>query len=66
MHLPRRELVSESELDFADIRDPFGKRFWPEFKGRDGCRTPMPWIGEKKNWFSKQTLGCQPILVLEI
>ena len=18
-------------------------RFWPEFKGRDGCRTPMPW-----------------------
>ena len=18
---------------------------WPEFKGRDGCRTPMPWVG---------------------
>ena len=30
------------------------KRLWPEFKGRDGCRTPMPWIGADKNLgFSK-------------
>jgi alpha-glucosidase len=46
--------LNESSLDYADIRDPFGKRFWPEFKGRDGCRTPMPWIGADKNLgFSK-------------
>ncbi len=26
-----------------DIKDPVGKRFWPFFKGRDGCRSPMQW-----------------------
>jgi alpha-glucosidase len=25
------------------LRDPYGIAFWPNFKGRDGCRTPMPW-----------------------
>ncbi len=35
--------LPEAELSFADLRDPYGIRFWPEFKGRDGCRTPMPW-----------------------
>ena len=35
--------LPEAELDLADIRDPYGIEFWPEFKGRDGCRTPMVW-----------------------
>ena len=35
--------LNEAELDFADLRDPYGIRFWPGFKGRDGCRTPMVW-----------------------
>jgi alpha-glucosidase len=25
------------------LRDPYGIRFWPGYKGRDGCRTPMVW-----------------------
>lgn len=25
------------------ILDPPGKRYWPFFKGRDGCRSPMQW-----------------------
>ena len=25
------------------MRDPYGIRFWPGYKGRDGCRTPMAW-----------------------
>ncbi len=25
------------------IRDPIGDLYYPYFKGRDGCRTPMPW-----------------------
>ncbi len=25
------------------LQDPYGLAFWPSFKGRDGCRTPMPW-----------------------
>jgi len=35
--------LPEAELAFEDLRDPYGIRFWPSFKGRDGCRTPMPW-----------------------
>jgi alpha-glucosidase len=35
--------LPEAELAFEDLRDPYGIRFWPAFKGRDGCRTPMPW-----------------------
>ncbi|KEP70052.1 DUF3459 domain-containing protein [Thioclava sp. BHET1] len=35
--------LPEAELSFEDLQDPYGKEFWPEFKGRDGCRTPMVW-----------------------
>ncbi|MDM9621663.1 alpha-glucosidase [Rhizobium sp. S96] len=39
--------LPEAELAFEDLRDPYGIRFWPAFKGRDGCRTPMPWEAAK-------------------
>ena len=35
--------LQEAELAFEDLRDPYGIRFWPGYKGRDGCRTPMVW-----------------------
>lgn len=35
--------LTEAELAFEDLRDPYGIQFWPDFKGRDGCRTPMVW-----------------------
>ncbi|AJY45676.1 alpha-amylase family glycosyl hydrolase [Martelella endophytica] len=35
--------LPQAELAFEELRDPYGIRFWPSFKGRDGCRTPMPW-----------------------
>lgn len=38
--------LPEAELAFEDLRDPYGIRFWPAFKGRDGCRTPMVWEHE--------------------
>jgi len=38
--------LPEAVLREADIRDPFGLTYWPEFKGRDGSRTPMPWRGD--------------------
>ncbi len=41
--------LTEAELSFEDLTDPYGIRFWPAFKGRDGCRTPMPWEGEVKH-----------------
>lgn len=39
--------LPEAEVDFDDLQDPYGIEFWPEFKGRDGCRTPIVW--EKGN-----------------
>ncbi|MER9609670.1 alpha-glucosidase family protein [Mesorhizobium sp. M0312] len=35
--------LEEAEPAFEALRDPFGIRFWPAIKGRDGCRTPMVW-----------------------
>jgi alpha-glucosidase len=35
--------LTEADLAFEDLQDPYGIRFWPSFKGRDGCRTPMVW-----------------------
>ena len=41
--------LTEAELSYEDLQDPYGIRFWPEFKGRDGCRTPMVWDDGKAN-----------------
>ena len=41
--------LTEADLAFEDLLDPYGIRFWPSFKGRDGCRTPMVWQAELPN-----------------
>ncbi len=38
--------LPEAEVAFEDLQDPYGIEFWPEFKGRDGCRTPMVWTND--------------------
>ncbi len=35
--------LPEAALACEELRDPYGKAFWPDIAGRDGCRTPMPW-----------------------
>jgi alpha-glucosidase len=35
--------LDEADLAYEDLVDPYGIAFWPEYKGRDGCRTAMPW-----------------------
>ncbi|ATC94425.1 alpha-glucosidase family protein [Pseudoalteromonas tunicata] len=35
--------LTEADVAFEDLQDPYGITFWPNFKGRDGCRTPHPW-----------------------
>lgn len=47
--------LAEAEVAFEDLQDPYGINLWPEFKGRDGCRTPMPWFngGEINAGFSE-------------
>jgi alpha-glucosidase len=45
--------LPEAELLYEELTDPPGIRFWPEYKGRDGCRTPIPWTsGAAPNGFS--------------
>jgi alpha-glucosidase len=48
--------LPESDLLYEELTDPRGIRFWPEDKGRDGCRIPMPWEeGEAPNGFTSGT-----------
>jgi alpha-glucosidase len=41
--------LPEAELPFEVLRDPVGITMWPETRGRDGCRTPMPWDAAAPN-----------------
>jgi len=41
--------LTEADVAFEDLQDPYGIEFWPEFKGRDGCRTPIAWEADNLN-----------------
>lgn len=41
--------LPEANVEFEDLQDPYGIEFWPEFRGRDGCRTPMVWQKSNQN-----------------
>ncbi|WP_302139312.1 alpha-glucosidase family protein [Halomonas alkalicola] len=55
--------LMEADVPFERIQDPYGKVLWPEFKGRDGCRTPMPWENVENGGFSPA--GVEPWLPVE-
>ena len=44
--------LPEADVPYEALQDPYGKTFWPTFKGRDGCRTPMPWNDAAQAGFS--------------
>jgi alpha-glucosidase len=44
--------LGEADVPYEALRDPYGIAFWPSFKGRDGCRTPMPWNATARGGFS--------------
>lgn len=44
--------LPEAVVAFDALQDPYGITFWPNFKGRDGCRTPMPWNDSEHGGFS--------------
>ena len=35
--------MRDISLTRSQIQDPVGKHYWPFYKGRDGCRSPMQW-----------------------
>ncbi len=41
--------LPEADIGYEDLQDPYGIRFWPKFKGRDGARTPMVWASNLLN-----------------
>ncbi|MFN4153364.1 MAG: alpha-amylase family glycosyl hydrolase [Paracoccaceae bacterium] len=41
--------LPEADIDFEELQDPYGIEFWPEFKGRDGARTPMAWVADNNH-----------------
>ena len=55
--------LTEADVLFEELQDPYGIEFWPQFKGRDGCRTPMVWeqnahnagFGTGKPWLPVST-----------
>jgi alpha-glucosidase len=54
--------LTEATLRFEELADPYGIRFWPEFPGRDGCRTPMVWESNAPNaGFSSNARSWLPV-----
>jgi alpha-glucosidase len=45
--------LPQADVPFERLQDPFGITFWPKFKGRDGCRTPMPWTDARHGGFTE-------------
>ena len=41
--------LPEVDLERHQLRDPVGDLYYPVAKGRDGCRTPMPWDADAPN-----------------
>lgn len=44
--------LPEAEVPYEALRDPYGIAYWPDSKGRDGCRTPMPWRNKVHGGFT--------------
>ena len=47
--------LTEADVPYEQLQDPYGIAFWPNFKGRDGCRTPMPWRDDATAGFTEST-----------
>ena len=47
--------LPETAIDFDELTDPPAIRFWPDWTGRDGCRTPMVWENAPHGGFSTAT-----------
>ncbi|MCX7644969.1 MAG: alpha-amylase family glycosyl hydrolase [Rhodobacteraceae bacterium] len=55
--------LTEANVAFEDLRDPYGIAFWPKFRGRDGCRTPIPWVQDNRNGGFSEARPWLPVAV---
>ena len=46
-------MTTQNPIRLEDVKDPIGRLFWPDFKGRDGSRTPMQWNSSQYSGFSQ-------------
>lgn len=53
--------LPEAKIQFEDLQDPWAKETWPEWQGRDGCRTPMPWTDQNQAGFTTAPKSWLPI-----
>jgi alpha-glucosidase len=44
--------MRQLNLSRREILDPPGRKYWPLYKGRDGCRAPMQWSADPNAGFS--------------
>ncbi len=51
----RKSALPDVRLRRDQILDPPGRRFWPFYRGRDGCRAPMPWNAGPNGGFTTGT-----------
>jgi alpha-glucosidase len=47
--------MRDVDLSRGEILDPPGRRYWPFYKGRDGCRAPFQWSNGPQAGFSAGT-----------
>ncbi|WP_373356044.1 alpha-amylase family glycosyl hydrolase [Pseudoroseicyclus sp. CXY001] len=40
---------TDTDIFFEELQDTANIEFWPEYKGRDGCRTPMVWSAQAEH-----------------
>lgn len=50
--------LTEADIPFTNLKDPYGAEFCPEYKGRDGCRTPMVWEANTPNSCFSEASQC--------
>jgi alpha-glucosidase len=53
--------LPEADVPFEKLQDPWGIAGWSATRGRDGCRTPMPWKDEIMAGFTKAKEAWLPV-----